>query len=79
MICLSGQVQSITTTNKRIFINVANTSAVSTPKQKKVYAQAKKLKKDAWVELKTESEYTKDGVLQIIKSIVVNEGFQFKR
>jgi hypothetical protein len=79
MICLSGQVKSITTTNKRIFINVANTSAVSTPKQTKVYAQAKKLKKDAWVTLKTESLYTKDGVLQVIKSIVVDEGFQLKR
>jgi len=79
MINLTGQVKSITSTNKRIFVNVANTSAVSTPKQKKVYAQVKKLKKDTWVVLKTEAEFTKDGVLQIIKSIVVNEGFQIKR
>lgn len=79
MIMLSGQVQSITSTNKRIFVNVANTAAVSTPKQKKVFAQVKKLKKDAWVTLKTESQFTKDGVINIIKSIIVNEGFQLKR
>ena len=79
MLTLTGQVQSITTTNKRIFINVANTPAVSTPKQTKVYAQVKKLKKDAWVELRTEAEFTKEGVIQIIKSIVVNEGFKLKK